>query len=66
MLKAAVDADGLVIVAAGGSIFYQYRLGRRAPSEPARIPYIKWTKTFGDAQSIETQHVSIFACRHPC
>jgi hypothetical protein len=44
----------------------EYRLGRRAPSEPARIPYIKWTKTFGDAQSIETQHVSIFACRHPC
>jgi outer membrane protein assembly factor BamB len=42
----------VVIVAAFGCIFYQYRIARRAL--PSHVPYIKWTKSFADGQGFAT------------
>jgi len=45
--KATLVILCVVIAAAVGSIFYQYRTVRRAL--PLHVPYVKWTKSFGGA-----------------
>jgi outer membrane protein assembly factor BamB len=55
--RAAVLVLCPVIVAAAGFIFYWYRIERRAPSPPATIPYIKWTKSFSNEQGFSTSPI---------
>jgi outer membrane protein assembly factor BamB len=47
----------VIIVAAAWRASYWYRVSRREPDVTARIPYIKWTKSFGDEQSFATSPV---------
>jgi outer membrane protein assembly factor BamB len=47
----------VIIVAAAWRTSYWYRVARREPDATARIPYIKWTKSFGDEQSFTTSPV---------
>lgn len=47
----------VIIVAAAWRASYWYRVARRKPDVTARIPYIKWTKSFGDGQSFATSPV---------
>jgi outer membrane protein assembly factor BamB len=55
--KAIVLILSVIIVSAAWRASYWYRASRREPNATARIPYIKWTKSFGDEQSFATSPV---------
>jgi outer membrane protein assembly factor BamB len=55
--RAIVLILSAIIVAAACRASYWYRVSRREPDATARIPYIKWTKSFGGEQSFVTSPV---------